>query len=193
MKPNKDLILSFSFNDSHFEFFKLKTIRGTNIFFDSDKNFYASWDDLWHVLNNMSPEKKYHWTQLNPNYIAKDYKRLIINNLNKHKSIIGVENLGDFHTYWSKWEEILFEEGSTVELDISNLNNPLVKSISIDYNQLLKVSDINEILNNLIDFKILDYSIVNLSSGKKILGEKKINITSENILPGDLLKIYLNN
>jgi len=95
--------------------------------------------------------------------------------------------------YWSKWEEILFEEGSTVELDISNLNNPLVKSISIDYNQLLKVSDINEILNNLIDFKILDYSIVNLSSGKKILGEKKIKITSENILPGDLLKIYLNN
>lgn len=193
MKPNKDLILSFEFNDTHFEFFKLKTIRGTNIFFDSDKNFYASWDDLWHVLNNMSAEKKYHWTQLNPKYIAKDYKRLIIRNLNKHKSMVGVENLGDFHTYWSKWEEILFEEESTVELDISNLKNPLVKSISLDYNQLLKEKDINEILNDLIDFKILDYSIVNLSSGKKLLGEKKLNFNNKNILPGDLLKIYFNN
>ena len=107
--------------------------------------------------------------------------------------MVGVENLGDFHTYWSKWEEILFEEESTVELDISNLKNPLVKSISLDYNQLLKEKDINEILNDLIDFKILDYSIVNLSSGKKLLGEKKLNFNNKNILPGDLLKIYFNN
>ena len=133
------------------------------------------------------------WTQLHPNYIAKDYKRLIQYDLNKHKLKVGAENFENFHKYWSKWEAILFEDGSTVELDISNLNNPLVKSISIDYNQLLKVKDINEILNDLIDFKILDYSIVNLSPGKKLLGEKKLNFNNKNILPGDLLKIYFNN
>lgn len=94
MKIHKDLVLSFAFEDSKFEFYKLKTIRGTNIFFDKEKNFYASWDDLWHVLNHISSEENYHWTHIQPEFIAKDYRRLILRHLNKHKTQVGPENYG---------------------------------------------------------------------------------------------------
>lgn len=190
MKIHKDLVLSFVFEDSKFEFYKLKTIRGTNIFFDNEKNFYASWNDLWHVLNHISSDENYHWSYIQPEFISNDYKHLILGNLNKHKTKVGPENYGGFYKYWSKWESILFEDGSTIELDISCLNNMIIKAISLDYKQLLKMSSLMEVLGMFISLKDQDYYIVNLSSGKKITLGLNNKLSEQDVLPGDLLKLY---
>ena len=191
MKFHKDIVLSFVFKESSFDFYKLKTIRGTNIFFDNQKNFYGSWDDLWHVLKNLSAEKKYHWSHVIPKFIAKDYRRLILGYLNKHKSQVGLENYGLFHEFWAKWETLLFEDGSTVELDISAIKNPTIKSISLEYEQLLKQNSINEVLANFFDSKNHSLSIVNLSSGKKFDINEEMEISNKDIIPGDLLKLNI--
>lgn len=190
MKIHKDLVLSFAFEDSKFEFYKLKTIRGTNIFFDNEKNFYASWDDLWHVLNHISSDENYHWTLIQPEFIAKDYRRLILGYLNKHKTKVGPENYGEFYKYWSNWETILFEDGSTVELDISCLSNKIIKVISLDYNQLIITSSLKEVLVKFFSLEDSDYYIVNLSSGKKIAINSSNKLSEQDVLPGDLLKLY---
>lgn len=190
MKIHKDLVLSFAFEDSKFEFYKLKTIRGTNIFFDNEKNFYAFWDDLWHVLNHISSEENYHWTHIQPEFIAKDYRRLILGHLNKHKTKVGPENYGGFYKYWSKWEAILFEDGSTVELDISCLSNKIIKVISLDYKQLILTSSLKEVLVKFFSPEDCDYYIVNLSSGKKIALGFSNKLSEQDVLPGDLLKLY---
>ena len=190
MKIHKDLVLSFAFEDSKFEFYKLKTIRGTNIFFDNEKNFYASWDDLWHVLNHISSDENYHWTLIQPEFIAKDYRRLILGYLNKHKTKVGPENYGEFYKYWSNWETILFEDGSTVELDISCLSNKIIKVISLDYNQLIVTSSLKEVLVKFFSPENSDYYIVNLSSGKKIAINSSNKLSEQDVLPGDLLKLY---
>ena len=190
MKIHKDLVLSFAFEDSKFEFYKLKTIRGTNIFFDNEKNFYASWDDLWHVLNHISSDENYHWTLIQPEFIAKDYRRLILGYLNKHKTKVGPENYGEFYKYWSNWETILFEDGSTVELDISCLSNKIIKVISLDYNQLILTSSLKEVLVKFFSPENSDYYIVNLSSGKKIAINSSNKLSEQDVLPGDLLKLY---
>lgn len=190
MKIHKDLVLSFAFEDSKFEFYKLKTIRGTNIFFDNEKNFYASWDDLWHVLNHISSDENYHWTLIQPEFIAKDYRRLILGHLNKHKTKVGTENYGEFYKYWSNWETILFEDGSTVELDISCLSNKIIKVISLDYNQLIVTSSLKEVLVKFFGTEYCDYYIVNLSSGKKIAINLSNKLSEQDVLPGDLLKLY---
>ena len=190
MKIHKDLVLSFAFEDSKFEFYKLKTIRGTNIFFDNEKNFYASWDDLWHVLNHISSDENYHWTLIQPEFIAKDYRRLILGYLNKHKTKVGPENYGEFYKYWSNWETILFEDGSTVELDISCLSNRIIKVISLDYNQLIVTSSLKEVLVKFFGTEDCDYYIVNLSSGKKIDLGLSNKLSEQDVLPGDLLKLY---
>jgi hypothetical protein len=190
LKIHKDLVLSFAFEDSKFEFYKLKTIRGTNIFFDNEKNFYASWDDLWHVLNHISSDENYHWTLIQPEFIAKDYRRLILGYLNKHKTKVGPENYGEFYKYWSNWETILFEDGSTVELDISCLSNKIIKVISLDYNQLILTSSLKEVLVKFFSPENSDYYIVNLSSGKKIAINSSNKLSEQDVLPGDLLKLY---
>jgi hypothetical protein len=190
LKIHKDLVLSFAFEDSKFEFYKLKTIRGTNIFFDNEKNFYASWDDLWHVLNHISSDENYHWTLIQPEFIAKDYRRLILGYLNKHKTKVGPENYGEFYKYWSNWETILFEDGSTVELDISCLSNKIIKVISLDYNQLIVTSSLKEVLVKFFSPENSDYYIVNLSSGKKITINSSNKLSEQDVLPGDLLKLY---
>jgi len=190
LKIHKDLVLSFAFEDSKFEFYKLKTIRGTNIFFDNEKNFYASWDDLWHVLNHISSDENYHWTLIQPEFIAKDYRRLILGYLNKHKTKVGPENYGEFYKYWSNWETILFEDGSTVELDISCLSNKIIKVISLDYNQLIVTSSLKEVLVKFFSPENSDYYIVNLSSGKKIAINSSNKLSEQDVLPGDLLKLY---
>mgnify|MGYP000863903718 FL=1 len=190
MKIHKDLVLSFTFEDSKFEFYKLKTIRGINIFFDNEKNFYASWDDLWHVLNHISSDENYHWTLIQPEFIAKDYRRLILGHLNKYKTKVGTENYGGFYKYWSNWETILFEDGSTVELDISCLSNKIIKVISLDYNQLIVTSSLKEVLMKFFSLEDSDYYIVNLSSGKKIALGLSNKLSEQDILPGDLLKLY---
>lgn len=190
MKIHKDLVLSFAFEDLKFNFYKLKTIRGTNIFFDNEKNFYASWDDLWHVLSHISSDESYHWTHINPEFIAKDYRRLILGYLNKHKTKVGPENYGGFYKYWSNWEAILFEDGSTVELDISCLSNKIIKVISLDYNQLIVTSSLKEVLVKFFSLEDSDYYIVNLSSGKKIALGLSNKLSEQDVLPGDLLKLY---
>jgi hypothetical protein len=190
LKIHKDLVLSFAFEDSKFEFYKLKTIRGTNIFFDNEKNFYASWDDLWHVLNHISSDENYHWTLIQPEFIAKDYRRLILGYLNKHKTKVGPENYGEFYKYWSNWETILFEDGSTVELDISCLSNKIIKVISLDYNQLILTSSLKEVLVKFFSPENSDYYIVNLSSGKKMAINSSNKLSEQDVLPGDLLKLY---
>ena len=96
-----------------------------------------------------------------------------------------------FHKYWSKWEAILFEDGSTVELDISAIKNPTIKSISLEYEQLLKQNSINEVLANFFDSKNHSLSIVNLSSGKKFDIKEEMEISNKDIIPGDLLKLYI--
>ena len=191
MKINKDLVLSFVFENLKFEFYKLRTIRGTNIFFDNKKNFYASWDDLWHVLNHISPDENYHWTHILPDFIAKDYRRLILGNLNNHKTKVGPENYGRFHKYWSSWEAILFQDGSMVELDISCLRNKLIKMITLDYKQLISISSFKEDLVKIFSPENSNYYIVNLSSGKKIVLNPNNKLSEQNILPGDLLKLYI--
>lgn len=190
MKIHKDLVLSFAFEDLKFNFYKLKTIRGTNIFFDNEKNFYASWDDLWHVLSHISSNENYHWTHIQPEFIAKDYRRLILGYLNKHKTKVGPENYGVFYKYWTNWEAILFEDGSTVELDISCLSNKIIKVISLDYNQLIVTSSLKEVLMKFFSLEDSDYYIVNLSSGKKIALGLSNKLSEQDVLPGDLLKLY---
>tara|TARA_B100000795_G_scaffold227678_1_gene184107 strand:- start:584 stop:1165 length:582 start_codon:yes stop_codon:yes gene_type:complete len=191
LKLDKNLVLSFVLKDLKLEFYKLKTIRGTNIFFDNEKNFYASWDDLWHVLNHISSDKNYHWTQIKPEFIAKDYRRLILGYLNNHKAKISHESYGGHLEYWSNWENILFEDGSTIDFDISCLNNQLIKALTIDYNSLLKTTNLDEVLVPFCDIStVSDFQIINLSSGKKITVSLSDQFLEQDVLPGDLLKLY---
>ena len=191
MKLNKDLILSVVLKDLKMDFFKLKTIRGMNIYFDIGKNFYASWDDLWHVLNHISSDENYHWTHIKPNFIAKDYRRLILGYLNDHKSKIPLESYGSHLRNWSNWEDILFEDGSTIDFDISCLNNQLIKSISVDYDQLLKATKLTEIFKSFYNINSNgDFQVINLNSGKKIAISLNDKLSAKDVLPGDLLKIY---
>ena len=145
---------------------------------------------MWHVLNHISSDENYHWTLIQPEFIAKDYRRLILGHLNKHKTKVGTENYGGFYKYWSNWETILFEDGSTVELDISCLSNKIIKVISLDYNQLIVTSSLKEVLVKFFSHEDCDYYIVNLSSGKKIALGLSNKLSEQDVLPGDLLKLY---
>lgn len=97
----------------------------------------------------------------------------------------------EVYKYWFKWEAILFEDGSTVELDISAIKNPIIKSISLEYEQLLKQNSINEVLANFFNTKNHSLSIVNLSSGKKLKVNEEMEFSNKDIIPGDLLKLYI--
>ena len=86
---------------------------------------------------------------------------------------------------------LLFEDGSTVELDISCLSNKIIKVISIDYNQLIVTSSLKEVLVKFFSpNEDSDYYIVNLSSGKKIALGLSNKLSEQDVLPGDLLKLY---
>ncbi len=191
MKLNKDLILTLEFNDLILNFYKLRTIRGTNIFFDDESNFYATWDDLWHVLNHLSNKGDYHWTKLKPNYISKDFRRLILKNLNNHKSKISIENFGKHINAWSNWEKLIFEDISTIDIDISCFNNSKIKIITIDYNSVSVLDDILKLIEPFNDInQNKELKMVNLSNGKTIHFSSSDSLNDYNVIPGDILKVY---
>ena len=71
------------------------------------------------------------------------------------------------------------------------MKNPIIKSISLEYEQLLKQNSINEVLCKFFDSKNHSLSIVNLSSGKKLEIREEMEISNKDIIPGDLLKLYI--
>lgn len=193
MKLNKDNILTIRLNERELHFYKLKTIRGSLIFYDSESNFYGSWDDLWHVLSNLSSEKDFHWTRLQPVYISKDFRRIILNNLNKHKRLISIENIDRHMKYWDQWEQILFSEETAIEIDISILKDKHIKILTIDYSSIPDITSLFEIVKKInVENPFSGHLILfNLSTGKKIT-ETAFGLLSENqIMSGDLLKVEL--
>ena len=62
--------------------------------------------------------------------------------------------------------------------------------ISLDYNQLIVTSSLKEVLVKFFSPENSDYYIVNLSSGKKIAINSSNKLSEQDVLPGDLLKLY---
>ena len=83
-----------------------------------------------------------------------------------------------------------FEDGSTVELAISFLSNKIIKMIALDYNQLIVTSSLKEVLVKFFSLEDSDYYIINLSSGKKIALGLSNKLSEQDVLAGDLLKLY---
>lgn len=193
MKNSKDHILTLKINEVEMRFYKLKTIRGSLIFYDEESNFYASWDDLWHVLSNLSSEQNFHWTRLKPTLISRDFRRIILNNLNKHKKDIPIENIDQHMAHWDLWEKILFADETTMELDISALNDKNIKVITVDYSSISDVESVFRLVKNYANnsVKVDDVVLFNLSTGNKIASSAKGLLSENQIMTGDLLKVEL--
>lgn len=193
MKKTKDHILTLKLNETELRFYKLKTIRGSLIFYDEESNFYASWDDLWHVLSNLSSENNFHWTTLQPLLISKDFRRVILNNLNKHKKDIPIENIDQHMAHWDLWEKILFDDETTMEIDISALNDKNIKVITVDYSSISDVESVFKLINKYAKDKVKvdDVVLFNLSTGHKIASSANGLLSENQIMTGDLLKVEL--
>ena len=189
MKVNKDLILSIIFNDLGLSFYKLKTIRGSHIFFDEESNFYGSWDDLWHVLSHLSSDSDYHWTRLQPTYISKDFRRLIVNNLNSHKRSIPLENIDKHMQFWDLWEQVLFDDESTIEVDLTGIGNKHLRYVTLDYNSINDGEHLYSLIEKLNDHKNKMMEVMNLSNGKKIKSFSNEKLSEIAIMPGDTIKV----
>ena len=189
MKVNKDLILSIKFNDLCLSFYKLKTIRGSHIFFDEESNFYGSWDDLWHVLSHLSGDSDYHWTRLKPTYISKDFRRLIVNNLNSHKRSIPLENIDKHMQFWDLWEQVLFDDESTIEIDLTAIGNKHLRYVTLDYNSINDGEHLYFLIDKLNDQKNKMMEVMNLSNGKKIKSFSNEKLSEIAIMPGDTIKV----
>lgn len=193
MKNSKDHILTLKINEAELRFYKLKTIRGSLIFYDEESNFYASWDDLWHVLSNLSSEQNFHWTRLQPLLISRDFRRVILNNLNKHKKEIPIENMDQHMAHWDLWEKILFADETTIEIDISALNDKNIKVITVDYSSISDIESVFSLIKNYTkDSETSGDSVLfNLSTGNKIASSAKGLLSENQIMTGDLLKVEL--
>ena len=62
--------------------------------------------------------------------------------------------------------------------------------IFLDYKELLISSSLKEVLVKFINREDCDYYIINLSSGKKIASSLGNKLSEQDVLPGDLLKLY---
>lgn len=193
MKSSKDRILTLKINETELRFYKLKTIRGSLIFYDEESNFYASWDDLWHVLSNLSSEQNFHWTRLQPLLISRDFRRIFLNNLNKHKKEIPIENIDQHMAYWDLWEKILFADETTIEIDISALNDKNIKVITVDYSSISDTESVFKLVENYSKDieKAGGLVLFNLSTGNKIASSAKGLLSENQIMTGDLLKVEL--
>jgi hypothetical protein len=62
--------------------------------------------------------------------------------------------------------------------------------IALDYNQLIVTSSLKEVLVKFFSLEDSDYYIINLSSGKKIALGLSNKLSEQDVLAGDLLKLY---
>ena len=184
----KDLILSIDVDGGKLSFNKLKTIRGSLIFFDGEGNFYGSWDDLWHVLTHLSNDFNYHWTKLKPTYISKDFKQVITTELNKHKKSVPFENMDVHMQNWDTWEKVLFEEESIIEIDLTSIKTDYLRFLSVDYSSVLDIEHLFEIIGRFINSK-KGFHLFNLSNGKKIKSISKEKLSEQHIIPGAMIKV----
>lgn len=190
MKVSKDKILGLVIKDAPYEVYKLKTIRGSLIFYDNQSNFFGSWDDLWHVIVHLSNTPEFHWTQLTPTYISKDFQRIIINKLHQHKKETPIENLDLHLRNWEAWESFLYAEESTFDVDLSNAKLKHLKVITLDYMSFENTQELFLYLDEVAEKEDhIVRSLISLSNGKKITSGVNESLAENGITPGDILRI----
>jgi hypothetical protein len=192
-------VFSFKIEDKLFELFRIKTVRRHLIYVDSFGHYYASWNDFWHVFNNLENSRDKHWSIYEPEFIHRDHRRFILKELSRFKSLTKAENWDVYLESWSKWEKILFDSEISLEIDLSE--TPISEKLQYIGFHYGKFSSLEEMIKN-IESDYLNsflpspsynenWIFINTYSGQKVVERPQKTLEDAQILPGNILLVKI--
>ena len=194
-------VFAFKIEGKLFELYRIKTVRKHKIYVDNFGQCYASWNDFWHVFNNLESSGDKHWSIYKPKYIHRDHKRFILKELSKFKSSTKAENWDVYLESWSKWEELLFDSEVSLEIDLSETAiSEKLQYVGFNYGKFHTLDELityieNKYLKSFLSQPIYNnnWILVNTYSGQKVVNEPKSTLEEAQILPGNILAVKLEN
>ena len=91
--------------------------------------------------------------------------------------------------FWDLWEQVLFDDESTIEVDLTGIGNKHLRYVTLDYNSINDGEHLYSLIEKLNDHKNKMMEVMNLSNGKKIKSFSNEKLSEIAIMPGDTIKV----
>lgn len=188
-------VFAFELEDKLYELYRIKTVRKHKIYVDKFGQYYASWNDFWHVFNNLEASMKNHWSIYKPKFIHQDHKRFISKEFAKFKSSTKTENWDLYLESWDQWEKLLHEDEQTLEVNLTEVpNSKKLNYIGFHYSKFNSIGKLieyieEEYIKDLIPSPSynINWFLINTYTGQKIINGENLTLEEAGILPGSIL------
>ncbi|MEX1015076.1 MAG: hypothetical protein WDZ80_08040 [Candidatus Paceibacterota bacterium] len=190
-------VLSFKIGAQILELYRIKTIRKHKIFIDNNGHYYASWNDFWHVFNNLSSSGEKHWSIYEPIFIHDDHCRFFLKKLSKFRASLAPEKWDIYLKSWNKWEEVLIRDVDSLEIDLSDLDGKSIpKYIGFYFDRFHTITELISYLEASFLKQIPEptyngnWFLTNNYTGQKVV-KKDVSLLEGNVIPGSILKLNI--